>query len=277
MVKIYFLNHKKNIYLIFIYLFMEEYKKKQFLNSKYDFINILKKDDNKKCFLVEKKDIQQKFIMKEFNLLKFDQEIQKLMSQEWNKLIKLKHPNIIYYYDFYIENNNAYIITEYLENGSLFHKINEQKNKNFPFEEKVIIDWFIQICEGIKFINDKKINHKFLKSSKIFIADQNKIKIEFIDIYDLHQEKINNEKKDIYSLGVILYELTQLNYPFIDKTLIGKENNKKEKKFELTNQNYSNKLIDLIKQIVYQELDLNINQIILIIYSLIIKKNNIEE
>lgn len=277
MEKIHFLNHKKNIYLIFIYLFMEEYKKKQFLNSKYDFINILKKDDNKKCFLVEKKDIQQKFIMKEFNLLKFDQEIQKLMSQEWNKLIKLKHPNIIYYYDFYIENNNAYIITEYLENGSLFHKIKEQKNKNFPFEEKVIIDWFIQICEGIKFINDKKINHKFLKSSKIFIADQNKIKIEFIDIYDLHQEKINNEKKDIYSLGVILYELTQLNYPFIDKTLIGKENNKKEKKFELTNQNYSNKLIDLIKQIVYQELDLNINQIILIIYSLIIKKNNIEE
>ena len=277
MVKIYFLNHKKNIYLIFIYLFMEEYKKKQFLNSKYDFINILKKDDNKKCFLVEKKDIQQKFIMKEFNLLKFDQEIQKLMSQEWNKLIKLKHPNIINYYDFYIENNNAYIITEYLENGSLFHKIKEQKNKNFPFEEKVIIDWFIQICEGIKFINDKKINHKFLKSSKIFIADQNKIKIEFIDIYDLYQEKINNEKKDIYSLGVILYELTQLNYPFIDKTLIGKENNKKEKKFELTNQNYSNKLIDLIKQIVYQELDLNINQIILIIYSLIIKKNNIEE
>lgn len=277
MVKIYFLNHKKNIYLIFIYLFMEEYKKKQFLNSKYDFINILKKDDNKKCFLVEKKDIQQKFIMKEFNLLKFDQEIQKLMSQEWNKLIKLKHPNIINYYDFYLENNNAYIITEYLENGSLFHKIKEQKNKNFPFEEKVIIDWFIQICEGIKFINDKKINHKFLKSSKIFIADQNKIKIEFIDIYDLHQEKINNEKKDIYSLGVILYELTQLNYPFIDKTLIGKENNKKEKKFDLTNQNYSNKLIDLIKQIVYQELDLNINQIILIIYSLIIKKNNIEE
>lgn len=277
MEKIHFLNHKKNIYLIFIYLFMEEYKKKQFLNSKYDFINILKKDDNKKCFLVEKKDIQQKFIMKEFNLSKFDQEIQKLMSQEWNKLIKLKHPNIIYYYDFYIENNNAYIITEYLENGSLFHKIKEQKNKNFPFEEKVIIDWFIQICEGIKFINDKKINHKFLKSSKIFIADQNKIKIEFIDIYDLHQEKINNEKKDIYSLGVILYELTQLNYPFIDKTLIGKENNKKEKKFDLTNQNYSNKLIDLIKQIVYQELDLNINQIILIIYSLIIKKNNIEE
>lgn len=277
MVKIYFLNHKKNIYLIFIYLFMEEYKKNKFLNSKYDFINILKKDDNKKCFLVEKKDIQQKFIMKEFNLLKFDQEIQKLMSQEWNKLIKLKHPNIINYYDFYLENNNAYIITEYLENGSLFHKIKEQKNKNFPFEEKVIIDWFIQICEGIKFINDKKINHKFLKSSKIFIADQNKIKIEFIDIYDLHQEKINNEKKDIYSLGVILYELTQLNYPFIDKTLIGKENNKKEKKFELTNQNYSNKLIDLIKQIVYQELDLNINQIILIIYSLIIKKNNIEE
>ena len=277
MVKIYFLNHKKNIYLIFIYLFMEEYKKKQFLNSKYDFINIIKKDDNKKCFLVIKKDTQQKFIMKEFNLSKFDQEIQKLMSQEGNKLIKLKHPNIINYYDFYIENNNAYIITEYLENGSLFHKIKEQKNKNFPFEEKVIIDWFIQICEGIKFINDKKINHKFLKSSKIFIADQNKIKIEFIDIYDLHQEKINNEKKDIYSLGVILYELTQLNYPFIDKTLIGKENNKKEKKFDLTNQNYSNKLIDLIKQIVYQELDLNINQIILIIYSLIIKKNNIEE
>ena len=277
MVKIYFLNHKKNIYLIFIYLFMEEYKKNQFLNSKYDFINIIKKDDNKKCFLVKKKDTQQKFIMKEFNLSKFDQEIQKLMSQEWNKLIKLKHPNIINYYDFYLENNNAYIITEYLENGSLFHKIKEQKNKNFPFEEKVIIDWFIQICEGIKFINDKKINHKFLKSSKIFIADQNKIKIEFIDIYDLHQEKINNEKKDIYSLGVILYELTQLNFPFIDKTLIGKENNKKEKKFDLTNQNYSNKLIDLIKQIVYQELDLNINQIILIIYSLIIKKNNIEE
>ena len=45
---------------------------------------------------------------------------------------------------------------EYAEGGDLFNKIKEQKNKNKIFEEKEIIEWFIEICEGVKYIFNKK-------------------------------------------------------------------------------------------------------------------------
>ena len=51
------------------------------------------------------------------------------------------------------------------------------KNLKQYFEEKQIIDWFIEICEGIKFIHDKKILYKNLNPENIFLTKDNHIKL----------------------------------------------------------------------------------------------------
>ncbi len=64
---------------------------------------------------------------------------------------------------------------EYAEGGNLKEKIEEKK----VIEENKIIDWFIEICEGIKYIHNKKIIHRNLKPNNIFLTKDNHIKINF--------------------------------------------------------------------------------------------------
>ena len=134
-------------------------------------------DEIKQVYLAQKKDNQEQIIIKEINLLKLEEKEKDMTIQEVIILSKLKHPNIINCYEFHLEKDKFYIIMEYGEGGDLFNKINEQKKKNKCFEEKEIIEWFIEICEGIKYIHQNKIIHRDLKPSNIFLTKNNIIKI----------------------------------------------------------------------------------------------------
>ena len=161
---------------------------------------------------------------------------------------------------------------EYAEGGNLKEKIEEKK----VIEENKIIDWFIEICEGIKYIHNKKIIHRNLKSNNIFLTKDNHIKIGDYGIYNIlynkSQSKINIEtafylspeiinrqsydyKSDIWNLGIILYELTQLKYPFIGDNI---------RYSYFVNKNYSEQLLNLIKNMlrVNSNERLNIDEII---------------
>ena len=214
-------------------------------------------------------------------------------------LSELEHPNIINWYEFNLDKDKETIIMEYGEGGDLSQKISEQKKKNEPFTEKQIIDWFIQICEGVKYIHEKKIIHRDLKPNNIFLTKDNKIKIGDFGLAKtlafqnqaktnvgapayLSPEILNDEpydyKSDIWNLGIILYELTQLKHPFINDD-IGVEKRvsfmKKGKFIEFNNTNYSDKLLNLIPNLLKVDLNerYNINQIIEVISSLKIEEN----
>ena len=184
----------------------------------------------------------------------------------------LEHPNIIKYYDFIFKKNKEIIIMEYVEGGNLKDKIEEKK----VIEENKIIDWFIEICEGIKYIHNKKIIHRNLKSNNIFLTKDNHIKIGNYGIsnilYNESQSKINigtafylspeiikgksyDYKSDIWNLGIILYELTQLKYPFIGDNI---------RYSYFVKKNYSEQLLNLIKNMlrVNPNKRLNIDEII---------------
>ena len=123
---------------------------------------------------------------------------------------------------------------DYADGGDLSMKIKEQNGKFFP--ENKVLDWFTQICLAIKHIHDRKILHRDIKSQNIFLMKNGQIKLGDFGIakclnqtidkaktyvgtpYYLSPEIINSQpydfKSDIWSLGVLLYEMCALKMPF---------------------------------------------------------------
>lgn len=123
--------------------------------------------------------------------------------------------------------------------GDLTKHINSAKGSYIP--ESQIIDWFTQICLAMKHVHDRKILHRDLKCQNIFLTKNGIIKLGDFGIarvlnstkenartmvgtpYYLSPEIIDNKpysfKSDIWSLGVVLYELCALKPPFDAESL----------------------------------------------------------
>ena len=151
------------------------------------------------------------------------------------KILKeLSHPNIIHFREVLTDKDYLYIVMDYADGGDLSMKIREQEGKFF--DENKILDWFTQVCLAIKHIHDRKILHRDIKSQNIFLMKNGQIKLGDFGIakclnqtidkaktyvgtpYYLSPEIINSQpydfKSDIWSLGVLLYEMCALKMPF---------------------------------------------------------------
>ena len=147
----------------------------------------------------------------------------------------LSHPNIIKLYEFYkTKSNKLVLILEYAEGDDLHKKIIERR-ENY-FSEKEVKKWIFQLSIALKHSHDHKILHRDLKTTNIFLDKINNIKlgdfglaknvgkIEFslggmlgTPVY-LAPEVIEHSKvslkSDVWSLGIVFYEIMSLNFPF---------------------------------------------------------------
>lgn len=126
------------------------------------------------------------------------------------------------------------IVMDYADGGDLQQAMKNQRGRYFP--ERQILDWFTQLCLGLKHVHDRKILHRDIKCQNVFLTKQNIVKMgdfgiarvlrHTVDLarsqvgtpYYLSPEIINRKpysfKSDIWSLGVLLYELCALKPPF---------------------------------------------------------------
>ncbi len=89
----------------------------------------------------------------------------KQTEQESALLARLRHPNIVSFWEAFKEVTNSkkclYIVMEFADGGDLSNLIKSQKGKNMA--EKRVINLFVQIALAMKHVHDRKILHRDLK------------------------------------------------------------------------------------------------------------------
>ncbi len=145
----------------------------------------------------------------------------------------LNHPNIVQIYDVGDENGKYYIVMEYVEGITLKQLL--LKRKRLTVSE--VVDISTQIIKGVEHAHSKHIVHRDIKPHNILVQRDGTVKITDFGIavtlnetiltqtnsilgsvHYLPPEQINGNvadtKSDIYSTGVLIYEMLTGELPF---------------------------------------------------------------
>jgi len=200
----------------------------------YQAIKVLGEGGYGKALLVKRKSDGIMLVMKEVQISKLNANEKADALREVTILQSLRHPNIIAYEESFQQNGYLYLVMEYADGGDLSQLI--KKQGRVLLEEDSVLSIFVQIALAIKYLHDRKILHRDLKTQNIFLMKNGHIKLGDFGIarvldhtnqlcktqigtpYYLSPEICEgqkyNSKTDIWSLGCILYELCTFKHPF---------------------------------------------------------------
>ena len=149
----------------------------------------------------------------------------------------LEHPNIVNIYDVGSEEGLYFIVMEYVEGITL--KTYIEKKGQLSFKESVSIA--IQVARGIEAAHNKQITHRDIKPQNIIISTEGKVKVTDFGIaraassntissdvmgsvhYSSPEQARNgfvDGRSDIYSLGIVMYEMVTGRVPFDGDTTV---------------------------------------------------------
>jgi len=156
--------------------------------------------------------------------------------KEGRLLSAFKHPYVVRYRESFIDSGWLCILMDYCEGGDLAKQIERAKKSHQPFAEDQILRWMTQALLALKYIHDKHVLHRDLKSSNFFLSKSNNLKLGDFGIAkvlsctaacartqigtpyylspEVCQEKPYTWPSDIWAMGCILFELCALKVPF---------------------------------------------------------------
>ncbi|XP_054752528.1 myosin light chain kinase, smooth muscle-like [Lytechinus pictus] len=105
-------------------------------------------------------------------------EDKKEVEHEIEIMMILQHPKLLQLYDAFASGPNMVMILEFVSGGELFDRVVDEE---FELTEAVVVFLMRQICEGVKFMHEKKVLHLDMKPENILCVRKNSNKIKIID------------------------------------------------------------------------------------------------
>jgi serine/threonine protein kinase len=186
-------------------------------------------------YLAEHINLKRRFAVKSLSLnLTQDPQFRERFHQEAQNQALLDHPNIVQATDFFEENGQFFFVMEYVD-GQDLGKIIKQKGK---LSEKEALAIFKNILEGLDSAHSKGIIHRDVKPQNVLVDARGRVKIMDFGIaimfgaerltatgstvgtpWYMSPEQITHPQNidhlsDVYSAGVVLYEMLAGEVPF---------------------------------------------------------------
>jgi len=161
-------------------------------------------------------------------------------QQEAKAAARLNHANIVSIYHVGQQGEQYYIIMEYLAGSSLGDLLKTRER----YDIDTILNWLYQVCDGLHFAHEHGVIHRDVKPDNLILLDNGTVKITDFGIARLEKSdmvktrdqtfmgtiyycspeqlrefKNIDRRTDIFSLGVVLYQLLTRVLPFHEESI----------------------------------------------------------
>lgn len=174
--------------------------------------------------------------------LQTDASFAQRFQREAQAVASLRHPNIIQIFDFGTQNDMHYLVMEYVEGTDLGAEIERRASTGEAFTPEEILNLLSQVADAVDYAHQQGVIHRDIKPGNILLTDDGRAILtdfglamlrdrvspatagrtfgtpEYIAPEQAIESRAAAPESDIYSLGVILYEMVTGHLPFEDES-----------------------------------------------------------
>lgn len=204
--------------------------------EKYQRIRTLGWGDFTKVYLVEDTETGDLCVVKQIDSGLPEHEQEKALH-EAALLRVLRHPHIIRYGDAFITRMGSIcLVMEYADRGDLHHLLEEHRFSNELLHEALVVRWLAQLCDALTYLHERNVLHRDIKARNVFLRQGGDALLGDFGISSVMDSPIGltnaaagtpsyaspermsrlpyGASADVWSLGVVAYELCSLRRPF---------------------------------------------------------------